>query len=143
MNLEKIVLFETMLDHLTGEELGNALNMLNAMSEVLDALWLSGIGKKNRPAGLLQVMCYPDSEIAVRDAIFRHTHALGLRRQIVERYTLERERVTLSLGNEQIPAKAHELGGTIYARPEADALAALAARHGVGVPALRFRHLKN
>lgn len=138
MKIEKIVQFETCLDHLAGEELGQALEALNAMKEVLDAIYLGGVGKKNRPAGLLQVLCAPEDDATVRDAIFRHTHALGLRRQIIERYILPRFAATVDIENEKIAAKAHELENRIYIRPEADELAKLAKKKGVGTPGLRF-----
>lgn len=139
METEKIILFETALDHLTGEELGMAIDSLNNLPEVLDALYLPGIGKKNRPAGLLQVLCRPQAEIRVRDAIFRHTHALGIRRQIIERYVLDRVPVSVEVEGEILPAKAHLLEEKMYARPEADAIRNLAEQLGQGAPALRFK----
>lgn len=139
MKLEQIILFETAIDHLTGEELGMALEALNEMPEVLDALFLTGLGKKNRPAGLLQVMCRPESEIEVRDAIFNHTHALGIRRLPVERYALERFTSSLSVENESLPAKGHIFNEESYVRVEADAIKALAKKLGQGAPGIRFR----
>lgn len=50
---EDVMQLECHLDHLTGEELGTALEQLAAAADVLDVLWLPGTGKKNRPAGLL------------------------------------------------------------------------------------------
>ena len=138
MKTERIILFETSIDHLTGEELGIALEELNAMPEVLDALFLTGIGKKNRPAGLLQAICRPDSETIVRDAIFRHTHVLGIRRQFLERYVLERIETSVRVGDELLPAKGHILNDELYLRPEADAIRALAEKLGEGAPGIRF-----
>lgn len=138
MKLEKIVLFETSLDHLTGEELGQALNSLNEMDIVLDAIFLTGIGKKNRPSGLLQVLCLPEHESATRDAIFRHTHTLGLRRQYIERYVLPRSQGEVSVSGGSIPAKIYEINGQKFARPEADQLARIARKHNQGTPALRI-----
>lgn len=138
MDTEKIILLETNLDHLSGEELGHALESLNGMPEILDAIYLPGIGKKNRPCGLLRVICRPEVEITACDAIFRHTHALGIRRQLIERYMLPRASATLKIENEEVLAKIHELQGETYIRPEADALKGLANKLGVGTPALRF-----
>lgn len=139
MYKEWVVLLETVLDHLTGEELGNALARLNDSPHILDALFLPGIGKKNRPSGLLQALCKPENEEKARDEIFRHTHALGLRRTDVERYALPREHTEVEFEGGQMPAKIHELEGEKYQRIEADALARLAARQKLGMPALRFR----
>lgn len=143
MDIEKIILLETSIDHLTGEELGNALAVLNDMSDVLDAICLNGIGKKNRPAFLLQVLCRPEHEAAVATAVFRHTHALGLRRQMLERYVAPRKCCSMNIAEREIAAKAHEIEGATYMRPEADALAGLARELGLGMPGLRFREDHN
>lgn len=139
MRYEKITLLETSIDHLTGEELGLALEALSLAPEILDVLYLPGIGKKNRPAGLLQVICLPESEIAARDAIFRHTHTLGIRRSEPGRYVLPRKQTTVNIEGRELAAKEHLLEGKAYARPEADALKSLAASLGVGAPALRLK----
>lgn len=138
MEIEKIVLLEATLDHLTGEELGQAIEVLSGMNEILDVIFLHGTGKKNRPSGLIQVLCRPEHEPAACQAVFRHTHTLGLRRQILERYVLERRKCTVKIDGMEIPAKAHMIAGTEYLRPEADAIKSLAYKNGAGTPALRF-----
>lgn len=135
---EPVVQLETHLDHLSGEELGLALTALSGMDGILDVLWLPGIGKKNRPAGLLRVLCRPDDEAEAADAVFHHTHTLGLRRQTLERSVLPRGATTVLLAGEPVAAKEYRLEGRAFVRPEADALRELAARLGVGAPALRF-----
>lgn len=133
---EEIVLLETNIDHLTGEEIGLAINAISAMPEVLDACWLSGIGKKNRPMGLLRVLCRPEHSEAVLKAIFRHTHSLGVRRQKMDRLVLPRK--IIPHAENDLPAKAYLLEGVEYLRPESDAVAELAASRGVGAPAIRL-----
>ncbi len=137
--LEQVLQLETHLDHLSGEELGLALTALTALPETLDVLWLPGIGKKNRPAGLLRVLCHPADGESVSLAVLRHTHSLGLRRQRLERLVLPREAAGLIRAGETLEAKAYTLEGQRYVRVEADAVKAAAARLGVGAPALRFR----
>ncbi len=136
--LEQVLQLETHLDHLSGEELGLALTALTALPETLDVLWLPGIGKKNRPAGLLRVLCRPADGESVSLAILRHTHSLGLRRQRLERLALPREAAGLHRAGETLEAKAYTLEGRRYVRAEADGVKAAAARLGVGAPALRF-----
>lgn len=134
---ESVVQFESHIDHLNGEDLGMALTALSSMPEVLDVLWLPGVGKKNRPAGLLRVLCLPGHRPAVADAVLRHTHTLGLRVQTLERMVAPRHAAVAEVAGQQLPAKEYVIEGQIYLRPEADALEALARQRGVGVPALR------
>lgn len=116
-----------------------ALTALAASPEVLDVLWLPGIGKKNRPAGLLRVLCRPEDEEGVSLGVLRHTHSLGLRRQCLERLVLPREAAELIDAGERLEAKAYILEGRRYVRAEAEAVKSASARLGVGAPALRFK----
>ena len=134
---ESVVQFESHIDHLNGEDLGMALTALCAMPEVLDVLWLPGVGKKNRPAGLLRVLCLPGQRQCVADAVLRHTHTLGLRVQTLERIVAPRHAATAEVAGQQLPAKEYVIEGQTYIRPEADALEAAARQRGIGVPALR------
>ena len=136
---EQVLQLETHLDHLSGEELGMALTALAASPEVLDVLWLPGIGKKNRPAGLLRVLCRPEDEEGVSLGVLRHTHSLGLRRQCLERLVLPREAAELIDAGERLEAKAYILEGRRLVRAEAEAVKSASARLGVGAPALRFK----
>ena len=113
---EQVLQLETHLDHLSGEELGMALTALAASPEGLDVLWLPGIGKKNRPAGLLRVLCRPEDEEGVSLGVLRHTHSLGLRRQCLERLVLPREAAELIDAGERLEAKAYILEGRRYVR---------------------------
>lgn len=134
--LEEIVLLESNIDHLTGEEAGAALTNLNDMPCVLDAIWLTGMGKKNRPAGLLSVICKPENELEAVKAFFRHTHTLGIRRQKMQRYVLGRRAARLPESG--APAKAYLLEGEEYLRPEADWIMREAREKNLGAPALRI-----
>ena len=138
---ERVIQLETHIDHLTGEEIGAALTALAAADCVLDALWLAGVGKKNRPAGLLRVLCLPRDEEDAMRLVFRHTHTLGIRRCLLDRVVLPRGAAEKGVGGETLRAKEYELEGRRYLRAEADAVADSARGRGVGMPALRF--LKN
>lgn len=135
---EHVLQLETHLDHLSGEELGMALTALASLPETLDVLWLPGIGKKNRPSGLLRLLCLPEDEEAAARAVLRHTHSLGLRRQCLERLVLPREPAACRVAGESLAAKAYVLEGRRYVRAEAEAVKEAAVRRGVGAPALRF-----
>lgn len=134
--LEEVVLLESSIDHLTGEETGAALDSLNRMPAVLDAAWHPGTGKKNRPCGLLRVLCLPENEQAVLEAFFRHTHTLGIRRICMQRYVLKRR--AAAMPDSGLPCKAYLLEGEEYMRPEADEVRRAASLANVGAPALRI-----
>lgn len=134
---EPVLQIETHIDHLSGEDLGAALSALSGMGEVLDVLWLPGVGKKNRPAGLLRVLCLPAQQEGVTRAVLRYTHTLGLRLQVLNRLVVPRKPAQAHIAGEALAAKAYEVDGIFYLRPEADALEGAARRLGVGVPALR------
>ena len=134
---EPVIQLESHIDHLNGEDLGMALSALSSMPEVLDVLWLPGLGKKNRPAGLLRVLCLPGQRQCVAAAVLRHTHTLGLRVQTLDRMVAPRRATTTEVAGQMLPAKEYVIEGQTYIRPEADALEAAARQQGVGVPALR------
>lgn len=135
---ETIVQIETVLDHLTGEEIGQALEAFERDPAILDAIYLMGIGKKNRPCGLLRVLCRKESADDALASVFRHTHTLGARRTETERVILRREESRASVAGEEVRAKSYELEGRVYERPEADEIARVAAESGIGAPAIRL-----
>lgn len=134
---ETVVVLESHIDHLTGEELGHAFAMLQEAGAV-DVIWLPGIMKKNRPGGVFRAICMPDKLEAVQAAFFRHTHSLGIRRSFMERVILPRRAGTLETGQGPLEAKIYEVDGVTYTRAEFEALAKAAAKEGKGLPALRF-----
>lgn len=136
---EAVVQFESHIDHLNGEDLGAALTALSAMPEVLDVLWLPGVGKKNRPAGLLRVLCLPGSAPAVW---LSHTAPhlptpLAYACSALNAWWLRATPPWQRWRGSRLPAKEYVIEGQTYIRPEADALEAAARQRGVGVPALR------
>lgn len=135
---ENVLQLESHVDHLNGEDLGAALGELAAMPEVLDVLWLPGVGKKNRPSGLLRVLCLPEFRDVAVAAVLRHTHTLGLRVQTLGRIVVGRQAARMRLAGEDLEAKAYVLEGRRCLRPEADALRRAAQKLGVGIPALRY-----
>lgn len=135
---EEVCQLECHLDHLSGEELGQALEALAASPAVLDVLWLAGTGKKNRPSGVLRVLCQPAAQEEALRLVFRHTHSLGVRLQVLQRAVLPRTEDTALCDGQRMPAKRYTLEGETYVRVEADALGRHAAACGLGTPALRF-----
>ena len=135
--LERIVVLETNVDHLTGEEIGGVFGVL-LDAGALDVLFLPGVMKKNRPGGLLQVLCRPEDLGRIRDLTFAQTMTLGLRMTETTRAVLPRAASTRTTPWGEVSAKETEIDGRRYARPEFEALQALAKRTGRSVAQLRY-----
>ncbi len=137
MTVESVVVLESHIDHLTGEELGHAFAMLQEAGAV-DVIWLPGVMKKNRPGGVFRAICKPGKMEEVQAAFFRHTHTLGIRRSLVERVVLPREERMVETVHGPLEAKCYEVEGKTYTRAEFEALVRTAAREEIGLPAIRF-----
>lgn len=136
-DLERVMVLETNVDHLTGEEIGAAFGEL-LDAGALDVLFLPGVMKKNRPGGLLQILCRPDDLPRIRDLAFAQTMTLGLRITETSRAVLPRAASTRPSPWGDLPAKETTVEGQRYTRPEFEALQALARRTGRSVAQLRY-----
>jgi len=133
---ERIWVLESNIDHLTGEEVGDLFEVLQEAG-ACDVLYLPGLMKKNRPAGLMQVQCQSDSLASVQEAFFQHSLTLGIRRREAERVVLPRRstRLQTRLGN--LEAKGLDLSGETWHRPEYESLKDLARKTGRSLVQLR------
>ncbi|MFV0348220.1 MAG: nickel pincer cofactor biosynthesis protein LarC [Halodesulfovibrio sp.] len=136
MAVETVVQLESNVDHLTGEDIGFCFEAL-MQAGALDVLYLPGIMKKNRPGGVLRVLCAPDTVDFVQEAFFRHTHTLGIRRSCVERVVLQRQASTIRAPFGDVESKVYSLDGEEVEKPEYEALAAFARKTGRSLPELR------
>ena len=83
---------------------------------------------------LLTAMVRPERQAAVAEAMLRATSTLGVRAVPVERWELEREQRTVSIGGQAIEVKLGRLRGEIVnIAPEHDDVARAAL--ALGVPA--------
>ncbi len=136
---EVVMVLDTHLDHLTGEELGHALEMI-MQAGALDALWTPGLMKKGRPGGALRVLCCCDDLETVRGAVFQHTHTLGLRECLVKRTVLPREEKEIfGKDGASLAAKSYQLAGEQFSRIEFESLKKHGAKTGRSLPDMRFK----
>lgn len=135
--IERVTVLETNVDHLTGEEIGGVFGVL-LEAGALDVLFLPGVMKKNRPGGLLQILCRPVDLPRIRDLAFAQTMTLGLRITETTRAVLPRAAVSRPSPWGDLPAKEVLVEGERYSRPEFEALQALARRTGRSVTQLRY-----
>lgn len=133
-----IVLLETNLDDTPGEAIGDCVERLwaaGALDVALSPLQM----KKHRPGVSLSVQATPADADRLAAIVFRHTTALGMRRQTVERIVLPRRRVTVTTEWGEaagvvatLPASDGEHGGERFT-PEYEDCKALADAAGVTV----------
>ena len=94
---DNIILFETNLDHLTGEILGNLFDSL-IEEGALDVTITPTIMKKNRPGHLLKVITKPENQDTILRKIFKETGTLGIRIfPQIHRTILKRKKIPFKL----------------------------------------------
>ncbi|MFO7877508.1 MAG: nickel pincer cofactor biosynthesis protein LarC [Desulfovermiculus sp.] len=135
--VEPVMLLESNVDHLTGEEIGSVYAPLfNAGA--LDVIYLPGVMKKNRPGGLLQVLCRKQDLARVQACFVDQTMTLGLRRREVERIILPRQKESRETAWGPIDSKVVSWQDQEWSRPEFEALQDLAQKTGRSVVQLRY-----
>ena len=142
-DLEWVWLLESHIDHLSGEELGHALNRL--MSEgALDVLFIPGITKKGRPGGLLRVICRENNLEYLENIFFKETHTLGIRRRKEARRVLPRSKSEIELDglSKPLQAKTYTLGGREFTKPEFEAINQAASDNMTTVLELKTRKFR-
>lgn len=125
------IMLSTNIDDSTPEIMGYVMEKLNTEKGVLDA-WLEHIYmKKNRPALKLCIICTPQEENNIAEMIFKETSTLGIRREIVNRYCLERQKQKVKLPYGEIEIKVAKFDGEIVnSSPEYESCKKLAKKTG-------------
>ncbi len=125
------IMLSTNIDDSTPEIMGYVIEKLNTSKGVLDA-WLQNIYmKKNRPAFKLNIICSIKEENNIAEMIFKETSTLGIRRETVNRYCLDREKQFLKLPYGEIEIKIAKLDGEIVnSSPEYESCKKLAKKTG-------------
>ncbi len=118
------------LDDMTGEALGYAQEQLFAAG-ALDVYITPIQMKKSRPGHLLACVCSPEKADALAAVILRHTTTLGVRKCLMERYTLTREARCVETPYGTVHVKTAEGFGVKKSKPEYEDIARLAREHAV------------
>ena len=129
--MRTMCLLETNIDDMSGEMFGYAMEQLFAAGAA--DVWCTAVQmKKDRPAITLSVLCRPELEPMLVQAILRHTSTLGVRSRDVRRYEAERERFDFpsSLGPASVKVKRLEGAPAAFA-PEYEVCRNLAKDNGL------------
>ena len=124
------------LDDMTPEEIGFAMDRL-LEAGALD-VFTTPIGmKKNRPGTMLTVLCKPEKKDVLVRQLFRHTTTLGIRENILHRYTLERRTETLDTPYGPVRQKISSGYGVERSKPEYDDLTKIAREQEISLLSLK------
>ena len=134
--LEAITKLECNLDDMTGEEIGFAMDQL--FKAGARDVFTQHIGmKKSRPGVLLSVICLREDADRLAAVMMKHTSTLGIRRQDMDRYILERSVEMIDTAYGPVRVKTASGLGVLRKKLEYDDLAALAEKNGVSLDAVR------
>ncbi|WP_448525015.1 nickel pincer cofactor biosynthesis protein LarC [Parathermosynechococcus lividus] len=125
-----IVELQTQLDDLPPQALAYAIEQLYATGAV-EVFCQAITMKKSRLGVLLTVLCPLSAEAACVQTLFRETTTLGLRRQLQDRYILQRQikTVTTPFGEVRLKLATDGHGHPLNVQPEYEDCAALARQH--------------
>ena len=133
---EEITRLECNLDDMTGEEIGFAMDQL--FKAGARDVYTQAIGmKKSRPGVLLSVICLPEDADRLAAVLMKHTSTLGIRRQDMRRYVLDRTFETAETPYGPVRVKTASGMGVTRSKAEYDDLAALAEQHQVSIDTIR------
>ena len=133
---EPVTRLECNLDDMTGEGIGFAMQQL-FKAGALD-VYTQAIGmKKSRPGVLLSVTCYPEDAEKLAVVMMKHTTTLGIRRQDMSRYVLDRAIETVQTPYGPVRVKTASGMGVHRSKAEYDDLAALAEQNQVSLETIR------
>jgi uncharacterized protein (TIGR00299 family) protein len=128
---DSVVVLETNLDDISGEQIGFAVETLWGMG-ALDVFTTAIQMKKNRPGVLLSVICRREQRLEMERAIFEHTGTLGVRSRRQARTILPRARIEVDTPWGLVPGKVSRLpSGAVDFSPEYEDCQAIARENGL------------
>ena len=127
---EEIVKLECNLDDMTGEALGFAMERLFDAG-ARDVYWQSIGMKKSRPGILLSVIAMPEEADQLAQLMLKYTTTLGVRRENLSRYVLERSQVKTETPHGEVRMKNGAGYGISKWKAEYEDLARIAKERGI------------
>ena len=127
---------ECNLDDMTGEDIGFAMEQL--FEAGAHDVFTQPIGmKKNRPGILLSVICRTQDADRMAETMMKHTTTLGIRRQDLNRYVLQRRMETASTEYGEVRIKRATGTGLEREKPEYEDIARIAREQDMSLYAVR------
>ena len=130
-NDDSILVMESNLDDISGEQIGFTIEMLWTVG-ALDVFTVPIQMKKNRPGTLLTVIAKPQDRKAIETILFQQTGTLGIRYRKQARTVLPRTAVHVQTPWGIVAGKVSELPtGEVNFSPEYDDCSQIAAEYGL------------
>ena len=133
---QTVLVQQCQIDDMDAEALAFLQEQLRAAG-ALDVFAQPAGMKKGRSGLLLTALALPEQAAALRAIWWQHSSSLGLRENFEQRWVLPRRAVVMESPWGPVPAKAAWTGSRWRCKPEADALAQMAAEQGLSWAELR------
>jgi uncharacterized protein (DUF111 family) len=133
---QTVVVQQCQIDDMDAEALAFLQEQLRAAG-ALEVMAQPVAMKKGRSGLLLTALALPEQAAALRAIWWEHSSSLGLRENLEQRWVLPRRAVVMDSPWGPVAAKAAWTGRRWRCKPEADALAQLAAEQGLSGAELR------
>ena len=133
---QTVVVQQCQIDDMDAEALAFLQEQLRAAGALEVMAQPAGM-KKGRSGLLLTALALPEQAAALRAIWWQHSSSLGLRENLEQRWVLPRRAVVMDSPWGPVAAKAAWTGRRWRCKPEADALAKLAAEQGLSWAELR------
>jgi uncharacterized protein (TIGR00299 family) protein len=131
LNRERLVLLETNIDDMNPETYSYLLPLVLEKG-ALDVYLTDVIMKKGRPGSQLTILCRPDEASIFENLLYDETTTLGIRKQIVERSSLERKMIDVETPFGKVPVKAAMRDGKPFRiSPEYEVCRKIASEQGL------------
>ena len=133
---QTVLVQQCQIDDMDAEGLAFLQEQLRAAG-ALDVFAQPAGMKKGRSGLLLTALAFPEQAASLRAIWWEHSSSLGLRENLEQRWVLPRQAVVMESPWGPVAAKAAWTGSRWRCKPEADALAQLAAEQGLSWAELR------
>src|SRR5436190_10328803 len=127
---ETLLMIETNIDDMSPQLFGYVIERAFALG-ALDCFVTQTQMKKNRPGGLISILCQPHEREKFLQLLFAETTTIGARSYEVQRRALARETVSVQTQFGPIDVKVVRTNGSVKAMPEFEQCRAAATAAGV------------
>ncbi len=127
---EEVAVLETNIDDMNPEIMGFTMEKLFE-NGALDVFYTPIYMKKNRPAVKMTVLAAKESEEKLLDIIFKETSTIGVRKNMMTRYCMDRETIKVDTQYGEVRVKISSMGNTKKFAPEYEDCREIANKCGI------------